>query len=133
MENTSYILKSIPNSSTYNFLLLSTDMSRLQDYFNDVEIQLREKGKAGFLLIDLLLNNSFEDRYYQCFFDGEKLNKFSIAKVNDRDVEKQLQVLSSNFYLQNANLFRSNFYTPDYLNSILDKLSRVVNSNFQLS
>lgn len=125
MERDNYILKTT-NINQFNFVLISKDMSRLQEYIKSVEKDLKKFKKESHILLDLLLNNSIEDRYYKCFFDGNKLIRKSISKVNTEDLNKELISLTSSYYLQHEELFDELFFTKEYKYNILQNLQKQI-------
>ncbi len=125
MERESYILKST-NTNLYNIVLISKDMSRLQEYIKYVEEDLKFLKKETYILFDLLLNNNIEDRYYKCFFDGNKLIRNSLTKVKNDELDDEIITLTSLYYLQHQELFDKLFYTKEYKSSILNQLEKQV-------
>lgn len=125
MERESYILKPT-NIDQYNIVLISKDMCRLQEYIKLVEQDLRFLTRETFILFDLLLNNNVEDRYYKCFFDGNKLVRNSLTKVKNDELDEKIISLTSAYYLDHHELFDELFYTEEYKSSILNQLEKQV-------
>ena len=125
MESNTYILKNI-NDNQYNFILISKDMSRLQDYISSVENDLRKHKKESFILFDLLLNNNIEDRFYKCYFDGSKFIRKTLSKVQNYELDSKTICFSSTYYLNNLNLFEDIFFTNEYKNHIFNQLQHLV-------
>lgn len=125
MERESYILKSI-NTNQYNIVLISKDMCRLQEYIKSVEEDLQFLKKETYILFDLLLNNNIEDRYYKCFYDGNKLVRKSLTKVKNEELNDDIISFTSSYYLKNQKLFDDLFFTKEYKKSILKQLEKVI-------
>lgn len=125
MERESYILKPT-NINQYNIVLISKDMCRFQEYIKFVEEDLKFITNETYILLDLLLNNNIEDRYYQCLFDGNKLIRNSLIKVKNEELNEELISLTSSYYLQHQELFDELFYTKEYKSSILNQLKKQV-------
>lgn len=125
MESNTYILKNI-NDNQYNFILISKDMSRLQDYISSVENDLREYKTESFILFDLLLNNNIDDRFYKCYFDGNKFHRNTLSKVQNNEVDNKTICLSSTYYLNNDYLFEDLFFTSEYKNQIFKSLENLI-------
>lgn len=121
MESNSYILKNI-NDNQYNFILISKDMSRLQDYISNVEKDLKKYKKESYILFDLLLTNNLEDRFYKCYFDGNKFIRKTLSKVKDNEVDYRTILITSSYYLNNSYLFEDMFFTIEYRNHIFKNL-----------
>jgi len=126
MERSNYILKNIDNNQ-YSFIVISKDMSRLQEYISNVEHDLQLHHKKNFVLFDLLLNNSIEDRFYKCYFDGKKLNRNTLKKVNPVDLNSNIIATASKFYLKNECLLEDMFFTNEYKKEIISILEKQVN------
>ena len=128
MESNTYILKNI-NDNQYNFISISKDMSRLQDYISSVENELREYKTESFILFDLLLNNNIEDRFYKCYFDGNKFIRNTLSKVQNNEVDNKTICISSLYYLNNDYLFEDMFFTSEYKHQIFKNLENLVKNN----
>jgi hypothetical protein len=125
MESNTYILKNI-NDNQYNFVLISKDMSRLHDYISSVENDLRKYKTKSFILFDLLLNNNIEDRFYKCYFDGDKFVRNTLSKVLNKEVDNNIIRISSSYYLDNEYLFEDMFFTAEYKKHIFKNLQKLV-------
>jgi len=125
MERSSYILKNT-NNNQYNFVLISKDMCRLQEYISAVEEDLKKFKKESFILLDLLLNNNFEDRYYKCYFDGSKLIRKTLSKVNVNEINRELVSLTSLYYLNHEELFEDMFFSKEYKSYIFQNLQNQI-------
>lgn len=125
MESNTYILKNITDNQ-YNFISISKDMSRLQDYISNVENELREYKTESFILFDLLLNNNIEDRFYKCYFDGNKFIRNTLSKVQNTEVDNKTIRLSSLYYLDNDYLFEDTFFTREYKHQIFKNLKNLL-------
>lgn len=125
MESSTYILKNI-NDNQYNFISISKDMSRLQDYISSVENDLREYKTACFILFDLLMNNNIEDRFYKCYFDGNIFIRSTLSQVQSNEVDYKTIYMSSSYYLSNEYLFEDMFFTNEYKNQIFRDLQNLV-------
>lgn len=121
MESDNYILKNI-NDNQYNYILISKDMSRLHDYISSVENDLRHYKIESFVLFDLLLNNNIDDRFYKCYFDGNKFVRKTLSKVQNNEINRKTICTSSSYYLNNDYLFEDMFFTKEYKSEILKKL-----------
>ncbi|WP_405268282.1 type II toxin-antitoxin system RnlB family antitoxin [Cellulophaga sp. Ld12] len=121
MERNTYILKNIDDHQ-YKYILITKDMSRLQDYISNVEDDLRVSKAKSYVLFDLLLNNNIDDRYYKCYFDGKKFVRKTLSKVQDNEIDKKIICTSSSYYLKNDYLFEEMFFTNDYKKHILKSL-----------
>lgn len=125
MDRNSYILTKIVDNQ-YDFLLISTDMSRLEDYLFDVENDLKLSNRKCYILFDLLLNNSFSDRFYQCFFDGNKFNLKTLSRVNNNELNNELLKLSTSYYYNNIDLFEDIFFSEEYKKQIKNQLQEII-------
>ncbi|PDS21728.1 type II toxin-antitoxin system RnlB family antitoxin [Flavobacterium branchiophilum] len=125
MERSNYILKYIDNNQ-YNFVLISKDMCRLQEYISFVEEDLKKHNKESFVLLDLLLNNNLEDRYYRCYFDGNKLIRKSLSKVSINEINHELVSLTSLYYLNHEELFEDVFFSKEYKSHIFQNLENQI-------
>ena len=125
MESNTYILKNI-NDNQYDFILISKDMSRLHDYISSVEIDLRECKIKSFILFDLLLNNNIDDRFYKCYFDGNRFVRNTLSKVQNNELDSKIICITSSYYLNNDYLFEDMFFTSEYKNQIFKDLQNLV-------
>ncbi|WP_427874307.1 type II toxin-antitoxin system RnlB family antitoxin [Flavobacterium sp. MMS24-S5] len=128
MENNNYILKKI-NDNQYNFILISTDMSRLHEYISNVETELRDYKIKSFILFDLLLNNNIDDRFYKCYFDGNCFIRNTLSKVQNNDIDSKTVCISSLYYLNNDYLFEDLFFTKEYKKHLFKNLQNLVKKN----
>lgn len=125
MESNNYILKKI-NDNQYDFILISTDMSRLHEYISNVENDLKEYKIKSFILFDLLLNNNIDDRFYKCYFDGNNFIRNTLSKVQNNEVNSKTICISSLYYLNNDYLFEDLFFTNEYKKHIFKNLRNLV-------
>lgn len=125
MERESYILKTT-NTNQYNIVLISKDMCRLQEYIKSVEEDLKFLEKETYILFDLLLNNNIEDRYYKCLYDGNKLIRKSLTKVQNDELSDDIISFTSSYYLQHQELFDELFFTNEYKSSVLKQLEKQI-------
>ncbi|MFY7987715.1 MAG: type II toxin-antitoxin system RnlB family antitoxin [Flavobacterium sp.] len=125
MDRNSYILTDIVDNQ-YDFLLISTDMSRLEDYLIDVENDLKLSNRKCYILFDLLLNNSISDRFYKCFFDGNKFNLKTLSRVSDKELNNELLKLSTSYYYNNIDLFEDIFFSEEYKRQIKNQLQEII-------
>lgn len=125
MERESYILKTT-NTNQYNIVLISKDMCRLQEYIKSVEEDLQFLKKETYILFDLLLNNNIEDRYYKCLYDGNKLIRKSLTKVQNDELSDDIISFTSSYYLQHQELFDELFFTNEYKSSVLKQLEKQI-------
>lgn len=117
-----YILKKTADNK-YSYLLLTTSMSRLDDYIHDVEVELlSQKASEGYIIFDLLLNNNIQDRFYQCFFNGKQFDRNRLAKIDSNEINVSIIRTSSCFYVKNMDLFDSLFFTNDFKMNIKKSL-----------
>ncbi|WP_042369634.1 type II toxin-antitoxin system RnlB family antitoxin [Bacteroides neonati] len=122
MRTSDYILKKTADNK-YSYLLLTTSMSRLDDYIYDVEIELlSKKVSEGFIIFDLLLNNNIQDRFYQCFFNGKRFEINKLTKIDSKEINIKIIRTSSCFYVKNMDLFDSLFFTNDFKVDLRKKL-----------
>lgn len=114
MRASDYILKKTVDNR-YSYLLLTTSMSRLDDYIHEVEVELLSKKVSECLVIfDLLLNNNIQDRFYQCFFNGKQFEINKLVRVDFKEINVKIIRTSSTFYVKNMNLFDDLFFTNDF-------------------
>ncbi|HFG0466380.1 type II toxin-antitoxin system RnlB family antitoxin [Flavobacterium psychrophilum] len=106
--------------------MISKDMSRLQEYISSVENDLQINKTKSYVLFDLLLNNNIDDRFYKCFFDGNKFVRDTLTKVQNSEIDNEINFLTSSYYLKNDYLFEDLFFTKEYKNQILNKLQKIV-------
>ncbi|MCB6000527.1 type II toxin-antitoxin system RnlB family antitoxin [Flavobacterium psychrophilum] len=125
MDRSTYILKNV-NVNQYKIILISKDMSRLQEYISSVENDLQINKTKSYVLFDLLLNNNIDDRFYKCFFDGNKFVRDTLTKVQNSEIDNEINFLTSSYYLKNDYLFEDLFFTKEYKNQILNKLQKIV-------
>ena len=126
MKESNYILKKTTDNK-YSYLLLTTSMSRLDDYIHDVEIELlSKKVSKGFIIFDLLLNNNIQDRFYQCFFNGKQFEINKLAKIDSKEINVKIIKTSSYFYIKNMELFDSLFFTNEFKMDLRRKLMELL-------
>lgn len=117
--NKSYQLKKVRNSS-YEYICFSTDYSRMEEYLNDVELDLRKKSASGTVLFDLLLSNGISStRYLSIFFNG---NEFDIQTIKVVSVTDELKDSSLKFYASKNDLLQYSVLTKTQQYLIKHKL-----------
>ncbi len=108
MDRSTYILKNV-NVNQYKIILISKDMSRLQEYISSVENDLQINKTKSYVLFDLLLNNNIDDRFYKCFFDGNKFVRDTLTKVQNSEIDNEINFLTSSYYLKMIIYLRTYF------------------------
>lgn len=122
MKQHDYVLKQTANCE-YQYLLLATSLSRLEDYIHDVELELlSRKVTKGVVIFDLLLNNNIQDRFYQCYFNGELFEISKFKKIDSRIIDKKIMQISADFYIKNMQIFDSLFFSNDFKKELKNKL-----------
>ena len=98
------------NLSTYPFISLSVDYSRLDEYLNAIAEKLRESQYKGKIIFDLLISNGLSsDRFYEAYFDGYKFDLKSFVKKTD--VPPSIIDISNNFYNNNLQFLENSVLT----------------------
>ncbi|MBC2705956.1 type II toxin-antitoxin system RnlB family antitoxin [Desulfobacula sp.] len=86
------------NEPEYECIVWATNYKNPLDNLEDIEKILKIKQCTGRILFDFLLSNGVNsDRFFECPFDGNKLQPFKIKRVETKGVSKVIQKLSLNF------------------------------------
>lgn len=97
------------NNKDFQFLVFSNSFLCLDEYYKNLENELKAFG-ACTILLDLLLSNGFSERYFKINFDGNALDLQSIEKVPF--VDHAVYVFSCKYFknhpqfVDNSNLTR---------------------------
>lgn len=87
----------------------STNYLRLDEYLEELTIQLKEKTFKGNVMFDLLLSNGMStNRFVELVFDGQEFDKksFKIIKANTEIINN-----SFDFYNEHTNLLDNGILT----------------------
>jgi hypothetical protein len=99
------LIKSEDNE--YSYVSMSTDFSRLDDYFSKLELELNELNYEGKVAFDLLLSNGIKNnRYYSAYFNGERFVSSTFSNLGK--VTVTIATLTSQFYKKNYELVSIN-------------------------
>lgn len=82
--NKSYCIKKMNEN---NIWIFATDISRIHDYINDLEFELKQNDIVGDILFDLLLSNGLSNSFFCAYFDGDKFNISSFKNIKEIDFE----------------------------------------------
>ncbi len=82
----------------YRCIVFATSYVNPMDQKDALEKDLMRIGIKGKILFDLLLSHgNNQDRYFEAFFNGEKINEESLKST--KSVSKKIKKLSSDFFL----------------------------------
>jgi nitrous oxidase accessory protein NosD len=79
MENLFFIEKK--RIKEYPVLVYSSGYHQISDFIKPLEIKLKEQKYSGIVLLDLLLSNGINNRFYSFIFNGEKFDYKSGKQV----------------------------------------------------
>jgi hypothetical protein len=109
MQNKKFEIKEI-NSKTHPYIVLSTHHINPIQCMDELEKELSKKGYSGRILLDLLLSNGYnEDRFFEIYFDGNKLNLDTLANLTN--VSEEVRLFSVDYYSQHFDMIKNSVLT----------------------
>lgn len=97
-------------SNTYSYIVLSTSYINPIESVDELENNLIKEKYVGNVLVDLLLSNGYdEDRFFEIYFDGKKLNFHTLSNVTN--VSEDIRKVSVNYYSKNYELMNNSVLT----------------------
>jgi len=94
---TNFKIKKI-NQPEYECIVWAMNYKNPLDNIEDIEKSLKNKRCSGTVLFDFLLSNGINsDRFFECSFDGNKLQQYKIKRVEAKTVSEVIQELSLDF------------------------------------
>lgn len=83
------------NQPEYECIVWATSYNNPLDNIADIEKSLKTNRCSGKILFDFLLSNGISsDRFFECSFDGEKLESGSLQRVDSTNVSNSIQKIS---------------------------------------
>ncbi|WP_374759342.1 type II toxin-antitoxin system RnlB family antitoxin [Dyadobacter fanqingshengii] len=100
------------------YLVLSTDYRRFDDYMHALATELGQLRFKGSIVIDLLLSNgSGQSRFFEAYFDGSVISNDSIKKRSN--VSSEILRISNIFYTENVGLIQHSVLSQKQATEIL--------------
>ncbi|MBI3521196.1 MAG: type II toxin-antitoxin system RnlB family antitoxin [Bacteroidetes bacterium] len=73
------------NSSEYNYVVISKNWYRLDDYISQVREDFHKKEFHGNVVFDCFLNNANSNRFFSAYFDGNNFDSKSFKELKSVD------------------------------------------------
>lgn len=94
----------------YSYISFSLTSERLDDYYQQLEIELENLQAQGNILLDLIVSNGIKyNRFVSLYFDGRKLNLDSYKNITD--VTSTIENISNKFYSSHLNVIEDSVLT----------------------
>jgi hypothetical protein len=97
------------NIKNYEFVILSVDYARIDEYLDDIANNLKGFSYKGKMLFDLVMSNGLSDRFYEAYFDGQRFDNKSFIKLTE--IPCSIIEISNNFYRDNLFLLDNSVLT----------------------
>ncbi len=109
MQNKKFEIKEL-NSKTHPYIVLSTHHVNPIEWVDELERELSKKKYSGRILLDLLLSNGYnEDRFFEIYFDGTKLNLDTLSNLES--VSDEVRLFSVEYYSQHTDMIKNSVLT----------------------